>query len=66
MKNLNNTLSANSAANAEDVMATKIFLCNQVHFDDHIYRDSLLDLWRQKPLSYNLISISECPARCCN
>ena len=32
MKNLNRTLSANSNANAEDVMATKIFLCNQGHY----------------------------------
>ena len=32
MKNLNQALSANSAANAEDVMATKIFLRNQGHY----------------------------------
>jgi len=32
MKNLNSTLSSNSAANAEDVIATKIFLRNQGHY----------------------------------
>ncbi|PHS75216.1 MAG: hypothetical protein COB59_11700 [Rhodospirillaceae bacterium] len=32
MKNLNSTLSANSAANEEDVIATKIFLRNQGHY----------------------------------